>query len=455
MATGGEATSRSDHLTTTRRFNIYIYDYCYKRGFHKTASALMGEADIPADSQPPINANQGLLFEWWTVFWVLFQAKSSGTGSDDAMIYTQHQVQRQQQVRMASQPPIARMTNGIPRPGPHMNGQIPNGIPNGGPPGPGGMQNATPGAPFPGGPQLNGISGAPGAPGGPGGQNQPPNMQQMLQRPVGSQQRAPKGIPSYRSPTMAHSPQNPATAGQQPNAAPGMSQMGPSQPLTQMNSRGNMFAPNGNTLGRSPSQPGSPAQNGLHPSPSPSMAARQPPGMYSGDIRHMESQILNDLFRMPQDVLQRIRQEAGISSDKELLSMTPEERSRVFNLVRTRGLRPGQQGPPAMNNAAAGPSSSTPGQHGQQRNQQTAPNQQVGPQQRPQPPAQAQQQTQLHAQQQAQHAQQQAQQQQAQQQQQRVIKRSSTSPEQEVGCFRFYQVQYKADRNTAGAVATE
>lgn len=54
---------KSDHLTTTRRFNIYIYDYCYKRGFHKTASALMGEADIPADSQPPINANQGLLFE--------------------------------------------------------------------------------------------------------------------------------------------------------------------------------------------------------------------------------------------------------------------------------------------------------------------------------------------------------------------------------------------------------
>ena len=49
----------------------------------------MNEADIPADSQPPINARQGLLFEWWSVFWTLFTAKNSGTGSDEALIYTQ------------------------------------------------------------------------------------------------------------------------------------------------------------------------------------------------------------------------------------------------------------------------------------------------------------------------------------------------------------------------------
>lgn len=46
------------------RFNIYIYDYCNKRGFHKTANALLSEADIPEESQPPINAKQGLLFEY-------------------------------------------------------------------------------------------------------------------------------------------------------------------------------------------------------------------------------------------------------------------------------------------------------------------------------------------------------------------------------------------------------
>ena len=45
------------------RFNIYIYDYCLKRGFHKTAHELMLEAQIPPQSSPPINAKQGLLFE--------------------------------------------------------------------------------------------------------------------------------------------------------------------------------------------------------------------------------------------------------------------------------------------------------------------------------------------------------------------------------------------------------
>lgn len=86
------------------RFNIYILDYCKKRGYRKTASELVSEADISPDSKPPINAQQGLLFEfvpfcsfslnpsdpfsrWWSVFWVLFQAKNNGAGSEDAMLY--------------------------------------------------------------------------------------------------------------------------------------------------------------------------------------------------------------------------------------------------------------------------------------------------------------------------------------------------------------------------------
>lgn len=73
---------------TVCRFNIYIYDYCFKRGFKKTARELLSEAEIPAESQPPINAKQGLLFEWWSVFWVLFTAKANGTGSEEALLYT-------------------------------------------------------------------------------------------------------------------------------------------------------------------------------------------------------------------------------------------------------------------------------------------------------------------------------------------------------------------------------
>jgi hypothetical protein len=45
------------------RFNIYIYDYCHKRGYKKTARELLAEASIPPDSHPPIDARQGLLFE--------------------------------------------------------------------------------------------------------------------------------------------------------------------------------------------------------------------------------------------------------------------------------------------------------------------------------------------------------------------------------------------------------
>jgi hypothetical protein len=40
------------------RFHIYIHDYCNKRGYTKTARELVNEADIPPDSQPPINANK-------------------------------------------------------------------------------------------------------------------------------------------------------------------------------------------------------------------------------------------------------------------------------------------------------------------------------------------------------------------------------------------------------------
>ncbi|KAJ3476656.1 hypothetical protein NLI96_g11015 [Meripilus lineatus] len=104
-------------LLPPNRFNIYILDYCRKRGYEKTANELALEADIPSDSQPPINAKQGLLFEWWSVFWVLFAAKSSGQASDDALLYTQHQAQqaaqRQNQTRIP-QPPVTRFPNGIP-----------------------------------------------------------------------------------------------------------------------------------------------------------------------------------------------------------------------------------------------------------------------------------------------------------------------------------------------------
>ena len=54
---------RRHSYPSTTRFNIYIIDYCHKRGFEKTARALSEEADLGLEAQPPINAKQGLLFE--------------------------------------------------------------------------------------------------------------------------------------------------------------------------------------------------------------------------------------------------------------------------------------------------------------------------------------------------------------------------------------------------------
>ena len=67
MAIKCNPSFRLFHLSLTPpspRFNIYILDYCKKRGYRKTANELVIEADISPDSKPPINAQQGLLFEF-------------------------------------------------------------------------------------------------------------------------------------------------------------------------------------------------------------------------------------------------------------------------------------------------------------------------------------------------------------------------------------------------------
>ena len=113
----------------------------------------------------------------------------------------------------------------------------------------------------------------------------------------------------------------------------GLGPVGANQPLTQMN-RGNMPPPNGpqgpmgtpqqtpqpafqQFVGRSPSNPGSPAQNNLmHPSPS--MSHRQPPGMPQPSLEM-------ELNRIPPPVLQRLKQDIGLA-EKDVTAMTHEEK---------------------------------------------------------------------------------------------------------------------------------
>ncbi|KAG2364676.1 hypothetical protein BDR07DRAFT_1608004 [Suillus spraguei] len=397
-----------------RMFNIYIYDYCNKRGFRKTARELLVEAEIPPDSAPPINARQGLLFEWWSVFWVLFTAKSNGTGTDDAMVYTQHQLQqqhlRQHNAPQIRQPPqaMSRYMNGTQRPQASMppNGQMPNGVGPASLPGNSGpMQNGAQGPmSFPmNGPQTNGI---PMSSGGPPGQ--PGNFSQLLpgqQRPGGPQR--PNGTgPPFQSPTMSHSPHitggNPGSGPQHPQP---MNQLvGPSGQLTNLNrpmhpSNSSLgSAPQTQTppfsMGRSPSRPGTPSQGGVMQR-SPSLVARQTP---SNDPNL--AMLHQELGRLPPDVVSAVKGQLGLG-DKDMSSLSMQDKQRILSEVRQRSVKASQLGPGGSSNLQGIQGMAPPGQL-------RRPVQHPTMQQLPQ-------------------------QQQQQQHQQRTIKRNSTSPGEEHG----------------------
>ncbi|EIW75149.1 hypothetical protein CONPUDRAFT_140130 [Coniophora puteana RWD-64-598 SS2] len=358
-------------------FNLYIFDYCTKRGFTKTARELFQEAKLSSDSVPPINARQGLLFEWWTVFWALFTAKSSGTGTDDAMVYTQNS----QNAARTGNPrfPQSRPQfppagpNGIPRPPGSM---ALNGMPNGVGPNVGDPGSRPPGGPQ-GGPMFNptGPSGMqqpngmqmPSGGGPPGGLGGPPqnfaNIMPGQQRPGGPPRGMPGSVgggPPYQSPTMANSPQTAGTPGH-PSAP--MGNLGhPSphmQPMTRPGVGGGMMPPNstlgGNApaqtppfsqLGHSPSRPGTPGQGGGMMHPSPSMANRPgPPGPMN------EAMLSAEISRFPPPEVAMVKADLGYATRQEL---TFEEKQRLYALVKQRlAMRTG--GKPGMPGGMPGP----------------------------------------------------------------------------------------------------
>ncbi|KAJ3839908.1 hypothetical protein F5878DRAFT_94550 [Lentinula raphanica] len=328
-----------------RMFNIYIYDYCFKRGFRKTARELLIEADLPAESQPPINAKQGLLFEWWSVFWVLFTAKANGNGSDDALTYTnvcfpillfsltllhnclQYQA-AQNNIRSRSQqlpPPGQPRPNGLPLPA---NRPFPATGPmtNGGPPN------------FPPVPHVNGI---------------PP------QQPLAGPQRtsivgrgSTGGGPPFPSPTMANSPHNPGqppmNIGQSPHLNPRMV-----PPSTNGIHQGPGHLPGSYPTNRPPSRTASPGQMGGMMHSSPAMNSRMVPH----DPRGSQDPFSVELQGLPPQVLNGLREELGLPG-KDIRNMTMDERQRLHSLYRQKGL--GRKSGPI--NAAAGPSTMHPPQ---------------------------------------------------------------------------------------------
>ncbi|XP_058094747.1 transcriptional corepressor LEUNIG_HOMOLOG-like isoform X2 [Magnolia sinica] len=89
-----------------KMLDVYIYDYLLKRNLHASAKAFMNEGKVAADPVA-IDAPGGFLFEWWSVFWDIFIARTNEKHSEVAAAYIeaqqikareqqQHQLQMQQ-----------------------------------------------------------------------------------------------------------------------------------------------------------------------------------------------------------------------------------------------------------------------------------------------------------------------------------------------------------------------
>ncbi|XP_072969042.1 transcriptional corepressor LEUNIG_HOMOLOG-like isoform X1 [Typha angustifolia] len=73
-----------------KMLDVYIYDYLIKRNLQATAKAFMTEGNVAADPVA-IDAPGGFLFEWWSVFWDIFIARTNEKHSEYAAAYIETQ----------------------------------------------------------------------------------------------------------------------------------------------------------------------------------------------------------------------------------------------------------------------------------------------------------------------------------------------------------------------------
>ncbi|TVU21572.1 hypothetical protein EJB05_31218 [Eragrostis curvula] len=69
-----------------KMLDSYIYDYLLKRNLQNTAKAFEAEAQV-SSAPVSIDAPGGFLFEWWSVFWDIFIARTNDKHSDAATSY--------------------------------------------------------------------------------------------------------------------------------------------------------------------------------------------------------------------------------------------------------------------------------------------------------------------------------------------------------------------------------
>ncbi|CDP03866.1 unnamed protein product [Coffea canephora] len=73
-----------------KMLDVYIHDYLLKRKLHNSAKAFMTEGKVATDPVA-IDAPGGFLFEWWSVFWDIFIARTNEKHSEAAAAYIETQ----------------------------------------------------------------------------------------------------------------------------------------------------------------------------------------------------------------------------------------------------------------------------------------------------------------------------------------------------------------------------
>jgi hypothetical protein len=69
-----------------KMLDVYIYDYLVKRNLQASAKAFLNEGKVSSDPVA-IDAPGGFLFEWWSVFWDIFIARTNEKHSEVAASY--------------------------------------------------------------------------------------------------------------------------------------------------------------------------------------------------------------------------------------------------------------------------------------------------------------------------------------------------------------------------------
>ncbi|KAK1355957.1 Transcriptional corepressor LEUNIG [Heracleum sosnowskyi] len=89
-----------------KMLDVYIYDYLLKRNLQESAKTFMTEGKV-ANDPVAIDAPGGFLFEWWSVFWDIFIARTNEKHSEPAASYIETQQSKvrehQQQLQLMQQ----------------------------------------------------------------------------------------------------------------------------------------------------------------------------------------------------------------------------------------------------------------------------------------------------------------------------------------------------------------